>query len=498
MLKVLNTNQIKELDAYTIQHEPVTSIDLMERACRGFCSWYLQHFDESKRIGIVCGTGNNGGDGLGVARLLFERGYAVKVWVVRGEVAESVDFSKNFERLPEAIEVNQIIAETESGLFEGCDVLIDAIFGSGLSRLPEGIYDRVIQCVNQANAIRIAIDIPSGLFADKPSRGVIIKAHYTVSFQLPKLAFFFPENHAFVGTWTTVDIGLSKDFIRQAGTSNYLLSKKYLKKILKTRSAFDHKGRFGHALIIAGSFGKMGAAVLASRAALRSGTGLLTTHCPKQGYAILQSSVPEAMVLVDEDDAYFTRVPELGAYNAVGVGPGIGVNAMVTKALAQLMEQFRQPMVLDADALNILSANPALQALIPEGSILTPHPGEFKRLTGDWKNDFDRLERQRKLAVNLKSVIIVKGAYSAIATPSGEVFFNSTGNPGIAKGGSGDALTGMLTALLARGYSSVEAAQLGCWVHGLAGDLAMHEKGVEGLLPSDLIEKIPEALQAIQ
>lgn len=498
MIKILSAEQIKALDAYTIAHEPIASIELMERACRAFCSWFSQYVDDSKKVGIVCGTGNNGGDGLGIARLLYNYGYAVKVWIVRGSVTETQDFKKNFERLPKEVELTQIISSPAANEFADCQVLVDALFGSGLSRPVEGIYASVIETVNQTEATRIAVDISSGLFTDKPTQGAVIKAHHTVSFQLPKLAFLMPENHPYVGNWVTVDIGLSKHYIGQAETTSYLLSKRYLKRIFKNRSTFDHKGRFGHALLIAGSYGKMGAAVLASRAALRSGTGLLTVHCPRQGYTILQAAVPEAMVSVDEADDYFTRVPEPHAYKAIGVGPGIGTNPMVTKALAQLMERYKKPIVLDADALNIISANPALQAIIPEGSILTPHPGEFRRLVGDWKNDFDRLERQRELAANLKSVIIVKGAYSSIAAPSGEVFFNNTGNPGMAKGGSGDALTGILTALVARGYSSVEAAQLGCWVHGLAGDLAMHETGVEGLITTDLIEKIPHALRALQ
>ncbi len=497
-VKILNSEQIKALDAYTIAHEPIASIELMERACRAFCSWFAQQFDETKRIGIVCGTGNNGGDGLGIARLLHDWGYTVRVWMLHGSAPETDDFKKNFERLPKEVEVTQLIAAPENNEFAKCDVLIDAIFGSGLSRPAQGIYAQVIEALNQADATRVAVDIPSGLFVDKPSQDPIVRAHHTISFQLPRLAFLMPENHPYVGNWITVDIGLSKEYIAQAETTNHLLSKKYLKKILKSRSTFDHKGRFGHALLIAGSYGKMGAAVLASRAALRSGTGLLTVHCPKQGYTILQSSVPEAMVSVDEDEDYVTRVPDVGAYNAIGTGPGIGVNKLTAKALAGLMEKFQKPLVLDADALNILAANTSMQAMIPVGSILTPHPGEFKRLAGEWKSDFDRLERQRKLAVGLKSVVILKGAYSSIATPAGEVFFNDTGNPGMAKGGSGDALTGMLTALLARGYTPVEAAQLGCWLHGLAGDLAMHEKGVEGLITTDLIEKIPDALRALQ
>ncbi|MDL5048849.1 NAD(P)H-hydrate dehydratase [Oscillatoria amoena NRMC-F 0135] len=307
-----------------------------------------------------------------------------------------------------------------------------------------------------------------------------------------------PENHGFVGNWTTVDIGLSKDFIQKAECAYYLLTKKRLTEILKVRSTFDHKGKFGHALLIAGSFGKMGAAVLATRAALRSGTGLLTVHCPRKGYTILQTAVPEAMVSVDVDEDYFTLVPDLDAYESIGVGPGIGVNKMVTKALSNLMENFRKPMVIDADALNILSSHQELLALVPEGSILTPHPGEFKRLVGDWKNGFDQMKKQREFSARLKSVVLVKGAYSAIAVPSGEVFFNPTGNPGMAKGGSGDVLTGILTSLLARGYTSLEASQLGCWVHGMAGDLATTERGLEGLIASDLIEKLPDSFIALQ
>jgi hydroxyethylthiazole kinase-like uncharacterized protein yjeF len=498
MIKILPSDQIKALDSYTIAHEPIASIDLMERACRAFCSWFSQHFDDSKKVGVVCGTGNNGGDGLGVSRLLFEWGYSVKIWIVRGDAAESSDFRKNFERLPAGIEVNQIISIAETELFEGCEVLIDAIFGSGLSRSPQGIYAHVIQCVNSTNSIRVAIDIPSGLFADKPSGGEIIRAHKTVTFQFPKLAFFMPENHSIVGDWTIVDIGLSNDFIDKAVCPHILLTKRSIKKLLKGRSKFDHKGKFGHALLIAGSYGKMGAAVLASRAALRTGLGLLTVHVPRQGYSIIQSTVPEAMASVDEDEDFFTRVPDLELYNAVGVGPGIDVNQRVTKALVQLMEKFQKPIVIDADALNSISKNSELQGLVPAGSILTPHPGEFKRLVGGWSNGFEMLERQQKLAKNLQSVVIVKGANSSIATPEGEIFFNNTGNPGMAKGGSGDALTGILTALIARGYKPVEAAQLGCWLHGLAGDLAARDLGLEGLMASDLIEKLPDSFRLLQ
>lgn len=498
MLKILTTQQLRALDSYTIQHEPIASIDLMERACRAFCSWFVQQFDESKRVGIVCGTGNNGGDGLGIARLLLGWGYDVKVWVVRGLVAESADFKVNLERLAGRLEAREIIAAPGEQVFAGCDVLIDALFGSGLTRPPEGIYAQTIDCINQSGATRVAVDMPSGLLADGPSAGAIVKADYTVTFQLPKLAFMLPQSHPYVGEWVIVDIGLDKNFINGAECHRYLLTKRGIRKILKHRSKFDHKGKFGHALLVAGSYGKMGAAVLAARAALRSGPGLVTVHIPAHGYTVLQTAVPEAMVSVDVDTNYISSVADLANYAAIGVGPGLGVNKQVIKALAQLMEKYNRAMVLDADALNVVSTDRALFGLIPKGSILTPHPGEFERLVGSWKDDFERLQKQIELSSTLKSVILVKGAHTAIASPDGDIYFNNTGNAGMAKGGSGDALTGILTGLLSRGYSSLEAAQLGCWLHGLAGDLAVHEKGVESLTASDLIEKLPDSFRSLK
>ena len=490
MLKILNTSQIKSLDEYTIKHEPIASIDLMERACHAFVSWFNLHFDSSKKVGVVCGTGNNGGDGLGIARLLKEWGFTVNVWIVRGSVPESADFKINLQRLK--AEVFEIKTETEQELFTGQDILIDAIFGSGLSRPPEGIYAHTIRCMNQAKAIRVAIDIPSGLMVDRPSDGEIVHAHQTVTFQLPKLSFLFPKSESFVGEWHIVNIGLNESFIQQAENTYFLLEQHDIKSMLHERNKFSHKGNFGHALLIAGSYGKMGAAVLSARAAMRSGLGLLTVHVPKRCYEIIQTSVPEAMASVDASDEWFSSIPAINNYSSIGVGPGIGQENQTVQALKELLKNVSKPVVLDADALNIIGANKELQGYIPKGSILTPHPREFERIVGSWSNDFERLKKQLELSRKTNCIVLLKGANTSICTPEGKVYFNNTGNPGMATGGSGDVLTGLVTGLLAQGYTSEESAFLGVWIHGLAGDRAAIE-GQDTLIASDIIDHLPEA-----
>lgn len=494
MLKILSAAQIKALDAYTIEQGSIASIDLMERACRAFVNWFVEHFDNRNRIGIVCGTGNNGGDGLGVARMLRDRGFIVKVWVIRGTAPETADFKTNFEQaVKNKVEMFEISGSTSGELFNECEILVDAVFGTGLSRRPEGIYADVIRRINSTPGKRVAIDIPSGLMADKVSEEPIVRADYTVSFQLPKLSFLLPQSYPYVGDWTLVDIGLSKEFIRQADTTCFYLNQKDPRKILRVRSKFDHKGNFGHSLLIAGSLGKMGAAILSSRAALRAGTGLLTVHVPACGYTALQIAVPEAMVSVDDNENVYADELDSDKFSVIGVGPGIGTSPHTVKALGMILRNFRKPMVIDADALNILSENRELLQVIPAGSILTPHPKEFERISGKWQNDFERLELQRKMASDLKSVIVLKGAHTSIAAPDGKVYFNSTGNPGMATAGSGDVLTGILTGLLAQHYEPIQAAQLGVFLHGLAGDLAIPEMGINSLIASDIIDFLPTA-----
>lgn len=495
MLKILTSKQTKELDAYTIANEPIASIDLMERASEAFVQWFMRDFPSPRKIGIICGTGNNGGDGLAIARLLSEVNHPVKVWIVRGTAPTTEDFKINFERIKGKLDCYDIVSASDQGLFSDRDILIDAIFGSGLSRPAEGIYEQAINCINQTKAIKIAVDLPSGLMSDKVSTGKIVKADFTISFQLPKLAFLLPENNHYVGDWKILDIGLSKTFLKEAETSYYYLARNDAKQKIRKREKFDHKGSYGHALLIAGSFGKMGACVLSARACLRSGVGLLTVHVPKSGYTIIQTSVPETMASVYGED-FFSNELKVGSYAAIGVGPGLGQSTDTGKAFLKLIENGK-PLVIDADALNLLATNREWIKQIPLGSILTPHPKEFERLVGTWKNDFERLEKQKQLSVDTKAVVILKGAHSSITSPDEKVYFNSTGNPGMATGGSGDVLTGILTGLLAQGYSATDAAIVGVYLHGLSGDMAAREKGQHSLIASDLIDFLPAAFKSV-
>lgn len=491
-MKILTLDQIRALDQYTIQHEPIPSIDLMERASKAFTAWFVEIFDTSLKVLICCGPGNNGGDGLAIARLLHEQGYEVEVIKIGCDGKVSTDFSINLERLP-----------FESRTFESnlpvSDVIIDAIFGSGLTRAAEGEFAQAIHLINQSEGMRVAVDMPSGLFADMPSSGSsIVKADFTISFQLPKLSFLLPENHLFVGEWEAVDIGLSQECLKDSPTSYHLIDYDLASSLVKHPTKFDHKGTNGHALIVAGSYGKMGAVVLAGRAAMRAGLGLLTLHIPADGNTIIQTSIPEAMTLPDSNGEVISQNLTSEKYDCIGVGPGLGRDKTTAKALNEMLDAATMPMVIDADALNKISEHRELLQIIPEGSILTPHPKEFQRLvSADWTNDFERLTIQKRLANELKCIVVLKGAHTSIAFPNGEIYFNSSGNAGMAKAGSGDVLTGIITSLLAQSYTAEQAAILGIFLHGLAGDLAAEQLGEIAMMAGDIIDYLPDAYQAL-
>jgi len=498
-MKILTPKQIQALDAYTIANEPIKSIDLMERASNAFVKWFVQQFPAAEKtpVRVFCGPGNNGGDGLAVARLLNRKHYDVEVYICQIGTKRSPDFEKNLKRIPRrrGLPVLTIKEGDSCPAFAQNAVIIDAIFGSGLNRGITGFWGELIKAINQLPNRRVAIDISSGLFAEKHTEGIAIEADYTLSFELAKRAFFFPENYKKVGKTFIQPIGLHRAFIQQAVTDNYLITKFLVKSILKERQKFDHKGTYGHALLMVGSLGKMGAAVLATKACLRSGVGLVTTHAPKCGYNILQISCPEAMVSIDKAENYHSEFPNLTNYKAIGIGCGIDQKEATQLALFDLLAQSKQPLVLDADALNNLAANPEKWTTLPPNSILTPHPKEFERLFGQTANDFARNELQLQQAKKLNCVIILKGANTAIACPDGTCYFNSTGNPGMATGGSGDVLTGILTGLLAQGYMAKEATILGVYLHGLAGDLAVKEIGQTSLIAGDLINYLGTAFQ---
>ncbi|MGB0931417.1 MAG: NAD(P)H-hydrate dehydratase, partial [Chitinophagales bacterium] len=499
VMKIFNIEQIRAADKYTIQHEPITSTDLMERASRAFVEWFVERFtyDFSDAIHLFCGVGNNGGDGLCIARMLNHLLFDVKVYIVRFSDKSSNDFQINERRLKEVenIPVKNLYDVSDFPTFNENDLIVDAIFGSGLSRPIEGFTAEIIRKINESYIPVIAVDIPSGLYADRQSDSIAIKANHTVSFQFPKLAFLLPQNHQYVGEWHCVDIRLHPTFIAQTSTPYHYIEATDIAAILRPKSKFSHKGTSGHALIIGGSYGKIGAAVLTSKATLKAGAGLVTVYVPKCGYTIMQVSIPEVMCLTDKNESHISELPLIEAnsassskktkYQAIAIGPGLGQNSSTQNALLQLLQSAQQPLVLDADALNIIAQNQWLQYM-PKDSILTPHPKEFERLAGKTANHFERLEKQRAMAQKYGIVVLVKGAHTSIACPEGTIFFNSTGNPAMGTAGSGDVLTGMIASFVAQGYSSKDAAILGVYLHGLAGDKATSAKG--NILASDLIE----------
>lgn len=494
-MKLFTAAQIRDWDQFTILNEPVSSLDLMERAATACSDWLDEKFPDAPGFSIWCGKGNNGGDGLAIARLLSEKGFPVIVSILEFGHPGTDDFQQNLSRLHAYPEVSiQFIQQVESlHSIPGDYILVDALFGSGLNRTPEGLAAAMISHLNNAGNTIVAIDLPSGLFTDTVTEGLTIQAGYTLSFQCYKTAFLLPESEKACGQVEILDIGLHTGFINQTSSTFELTDDQVAHHLYKPRNPHAHKGIFGHALLIAGSRGKMGAAVLAAKACLRSGAGLLTTVIPGHGNTIIQTALPEAMTIQDPDDDRLTTLPDLYSYSAIGIGPGIGQDESTAAMLETLLRNTRKPLVLDADALNILSAHADWISLIPEGSVLTPHPKEFERLAGKTTNSLARFEKALELAVTRKIVIIVKGHHSFIATPGGKGWFNSTGNPGMATAGSGDVLTGIITGLMAQGYTAEEAAVLGCWLHGKAGDLAAAATGQDAMIARDIIEQLGRA-----
>lgn len=492
-MKILTAPQIRELDEYTIKNEPIASLDLMERASVAFCDWFRAQFRYANRpVHVFCGMGNNGGDGLAVARLLHHAGYELTVHLCRFSGQGSPDFEANLKRLPRrgTIELNELYEGSPLAELPAGALLVDALFGSGLNRPVSGYWAELLQHLNAQPATRIAIDIPSGLYADRAADGPCFQADYTLSFELPKLAFFLPGTAEAVGKWSVAHIGLHPEGLAQADTPYHYVDEEMAARLYRPRGKFSHKGTYGHALLIAGSYGKMGAAVLAGRAALRAGVGLLSLHIPKAGYDIVQLALPEAMASVDEGEREISGLPDLTPYRAIGIGCGLGQREGAAKALQQLLREAKLPLVIDADALNLLGQHPSWLLELPPNSLLTPHPKEFERLFGPTEDAFERLALQRQKAQELGIIIVLKGAHTCTALPDGRCFFNSTGNPGMATGGTGDVLTGVLTGLLAQGYPPADAALLGVFLHGLAGDLALQGQSQESLLAGDLVDAL--------
>ncbi|MBD9145207.1 MAG: NAD(P)H-hydrate dehydratase [Bacteroides clarus] len=503
MIKIFPTIQIKELDAYTIENEPVSSIDLMERASRALARAMSERWSAETPFTVFAGPGNNGGDALAVSRLLAERGCRVEVYLFNTKGTLSPDCETNKERLAgvAGIDFHEITTQFVPPVLTAEHVVVDGLFGSGLNKPLSGGFAAVVKYINTSPATVVAIDVPSGLMGEDNTYNIqanIIRADLTLSLQLPKLAFLFAENAPFVGEWQLLDIGLSEEAIEEKETDFALTEHEDVASMLKPRGKFAHKGNFGRALLIAGSQGMAGASVLAARACLRSGVGLLTVHIPFCNNFIVQTSVPEAMTEIDINDVRFSCATDTDDYQAVGIGPGLGKAGDTEAALLEQIESCQTPMVVDADALNLLGEHRSYIGRLPKGSILTPHPKELERLVGKCQNSYERLTKARELARSAGVHILLKGAYSVVIAPSGKCWFNPTGNPGMATGGSGDVLTGVVLALLAQGYDAETVARMAAYVHGLAGDIACKKHGVMGMTAGDIVTCLPPAWRMLE
>jgi NAD(P)H-hydrate epimerase len=505
MLKIFETAKIKELDQYTIDHEPVDSIDLVERAATAFTHEYSRRFTKQTQVILFAGQGNNGADALAVARLLSDEGYRIVVYLINPSRRLSPDCEQNKQRLLAERKVRffEITEDDDFRLPEltARDVVIDGLFGSGLNRPLDEEYEILVDYINQSEATVVSIDIPSGLFGEDNRANTpqsIIRADWTYTFEFPKLAFLFSENKPFTGKWKVLPVGIHPEIVERTPTPYKMVTDEDISGLIRTRDTFAHKGVVGHALLIAGSKGKTGAAVLAARACLRSGAGQLTVHLPLRGETTLQTAIPEAMLSLDTNEDFVSELPELDSYAAIGVGPGLGTQASSAAVLERLLKSVTKPLVLDADALNILSLHKEWLALLPPYTILTPHPKEFDRLFGLGASGYERLHKAQAMAVEYKLYILLKGAYSATCTPEGNVYINNTGNPGMATAGSGDVLTGILLGLLAQGYPPEAAAKAGAYLHGLAGDLSAADHSEESTIAGDIIRMLGKTFKLLK
>lgn len=480
-MKIYSAEQIKAWDEFTINHEPIKSIDLMERAAKAFVDC-LGH-KKAYRIHVFCGPGNNGGDGLAISRLLKADGHEIKTYSFNSS-KYSEDYSINLDRL----EGEHIVIESSKNFpqIKEDEIIIDALFGSGLNKPLEDLYLEIIESINNTSACTYSVDIPSGLFTDAKPEGQWVTDSHVITFQVPKQNLLLPDSR--IKHLDIVNIGLADNY--DASSEQFYVSQDDVQSLIKQRGKFSHKGSYGHGLLIGGSYGKMGAIQLSARAALRSGIGLLSAFIPKSGYVVMQTSVPECMTITAETVQTISSLPEIDPYNAIAIGPGLDTLPDCLESLAILLIANQNPMIIDADAINLIAQTPHLIQQIPKHSILTPHPKEFDRLVGDSLTGYDRLEKAKAFAKENELIIVLKGANTATCLPNGETYFNSTGNPGMATGGSGDVLTGVILGLLTQGYSPKEAAIIGVFKHGESGDKTKATKGEYALIASDLIENL--------
>jgi hydroxyethylthiazole kinase-like uncharacterized protein yjeF len=493
---ILSPQQTQKADKATIKNKGITSVDLMETAAVSCFQWLHNKLQgENIQIHVFCGIGNNGGDGLVIARHLYNHNYQVNCYIINFSTKKTEEFIVNFNRLVE-IGLNPIELNNENDFpkIASNAIVVDAIFGNGLSRNPEGFTKELIQYLNDKKVFTLAIDIPSGLFGDKSvtDKAAVLKASHTLTFQTPKLAFLLPENKDFVNTWEVIDIGLDQNYIESLHPKTHYITKADIIPLYKTRNKWDHKGTYGHSLIIGGSYGKMGAVILASKAALKIGSGLVSAYIPKCGYSILQISVPEVMVEVDTDSVltYFNFKTNP---TVIGIGPGMGTAEKTEQGFENFIKDNKLPLVIDADGINLLSRNQPLLSYLPKNTILTPHPKELERLIGAWENDYEKLKKVAEFSKKHAVIVVIKGAHTVVIQDN-IMYFNSTGNQALATGGSGDVLTGIITGLIAQGYEPINAAIFSVYLHGKTADIAFPETGYETFTATTIFDYLAEAI----
>lgn len=496
MLPLLTSAQIREADAYTIANEPISSIDLMERASKAFVSWFCNHFqDKRKSITVYCGTGNNGGDGLAIARMLYEHQYKkIGVVIARFSDKASDDFNTNLKRLKDSDIPLTEIKSGESLSEDKSAIIIDALLGSGLNKPLEGDFKRLANHINSLKRTVVAVDVPTGFFCEgeMPKGAIVIKGDLAITFQQPKINFLLPDSAPYIDCWEAVNIGIDEKFVQSLNSPYRAVEEKDIRKILKPRHRFSNKGTYGHALIVAGQEETMGAALLSASACAYAGAGLTTACIPKGGLTALNTSMPELMAI--PRNVAEVPVIDWDKFSAIGVGPGLGKGDDSKALLTDILTNYEKPIVIDADALNLLSANKEFWVELPENSILTPHMKEFDRLFGEHDNWWTRIQTGIKKAKEHKLCILLKNDYTIIITPRGKVYFNTTSNPAMASGGMGDVLTGIITSLLAQKYSPEEACIIGAYVHGKAGDELVLPGRLNVVMPSQVAVRLPHTM----
>lgn len=502
-MKIFTSDQIRELDKYTIENEPIKSIDLMERAAKALTRAITDEWSAATPVVVFAGPGNNGGDALAVARMLLEQNYNVTTYLFNISGRLSDDCIVNKKRLEDKRKKSliEVKDEFEPPRLEEGMLIIDGLFGSGLNKPLAGGFASLVKYINASPAKVVSIDIPSGLMTEDNTyniRANIIRADLTLTLQHKKLSFLFPENQQYIGRLKVLDIRLSQEGIDKIEAFYTLVDENDIRPLLMQRNPYAHKGNMGNALIIAGSYGMCGAAVLATKACLRVGAGKVTAHTPKQNNVVMQISVPEAVIQFDRDETVFSEAVDAEDFDALAIGPGLGTSEQTAIAVISQLRRSQCPAVIDADAINILGNHRAWMQQLPKGSIMTPHPKEFERLEGHSADSYEQLTKASRLAERLQGFVILKGHHSALCLPDGHVMLNSTGNAGMATAGSGDVLTGIITGLLARGYKQREACLLGMYLHGLAGDIAARELGEESLIASDIIQYLPKAFKRLR